>query len=70
MLDRIDIHMHIPNINILNINKHRLPEDTATIKERINMAYQMQCKRFQGLQIKSNAEADYEYFKRNSELNN
>ncbi len=63
MLDRIDIHINVPAIDILSIDKYTKSDSTKIIKEKVKNAHQIQLKRFKGLPITSNAEAGYDVLK-------
>lgn len=56
LLDRIDIHIEVPNINILAHNAQDKCESTETIKNRVLTAREMQMQRYTNLNFKSNAE--------------
>ncbi|KYW94932.1 ATP-binding protein [Ehrlichia ruminantium] len=44
--DRIDIHVEVPNINILSYNNSTITEDSRTIKERVIRARKIQSNRY------------------------
>ena len=60
MLDRIDIHLDVPNIDILNINNYKEATRTKELKERVVVARKRQLMRYKGIGISCNAEADYD----------
>lgn len=60
MLDRIDIHIEAPNINILDINEYKPSIDSQSLREQVIMARNIQAQRYKGLEITCNAEAEYE----------
>ncbi|GHM58151.1 MAG: ATPase AAA [Candidatus Mesenet longicola] len=56
LLDRIDIHVEVPNINILSYNAKDKCESTEIIKNRVLAAREIQTQRYANLNFKSNAE--------------
>lgn len=58
MLDRIDIHLDVPQVDIekLTVKEKRRSEPSKTIRERIQKARDIQTKRFLERKIRSNSE--------------
>lgn len=56
LLDRIDIHVEVPNINILPRNTKDECESTENIKSRVLAAREIQMQRYTNLNFKSNSE--------------
>ncbi|MDF1577923.1 MAG: YifB family Mg chelatase-like AAA ATPase [Desulfobulbales bacterium] len=48
LLDRIDIHVEVPAVPYKEISTTRKPEDSASIRSRVDRARQIQGKRFSG----------------------
>lgn len=58
LLDRIDIYVTVDNIDYSEFRSKRLPEDSATVRERVEKAREIQTKRFAGTEIHSNSQMD------------
>ena len=56
LLDRIDIHVEVPRVDYEKLSDHRLGEPSATIRQRVEAARQVQRQRFQGTKLTCNAE--------------
>jgi magnesium chelatase family protein len=56
LLDRIDIHVEVPAVKYRELTAHSPGEASATIRERVNRARQIQLDRFAGLRIFANAQ--------------
>ena len=56
LLDRIDIHIEIPNIKYENLNNNITPESSYSIRKRVNKARQIQLLRYKKYGIFSNSE--------------
>jgi len=48
MLDRIDIHIDVPRVDYEKLSDERLGESSAIIRERVELARQIQRQRFEG----------------------
>lgn len=55
ILDRIDIHIEVGSVNYELLRGDREEETSATIRERVNKAREIQQKRFEGTNVKCNA---------------
>lgn len=55
LLDRIDIHVEVSAINFEDIDSKTLGESSATIRERVKKAREIQLRRYDGTGIFSNA---------------
>lgn len=55
LLDRMDIHIEVQNVEYETISSKERAESSAQIKERVNKARQIQKKRFEGTGINCNA---------------
>ncbi len=59
MLDRIDIHLDVPAVAVAKLTTHpniASKEDSATVRQRVQTARDMQTKRFAGTGLTSNAD--------------
>lgn len=56
ILDRIDMHINVPAVRVDKLTKEDKAESSAKIQQRVQMAREIQTKRFKGSKIKSNAE--------------
>src|SRR3954453_7316415 len=58
LMDRIDIHIDVPAVNYKELRSNSTPEDSATIRERVLKAREVQLNRFAaaGERIYSNAQ--------------
>ncbi len=55
LLDRIDLHIEVPAVEYDDLDSRVKPESSASIKERVNRARQIQTERFRGSGIYSNS---------------
>jgi magnesium chelatase family protein len=55
LLDRIDIHIEVPQVKFREITASRQGERSAAIRERVIAARQIQLKRFSGRKVTCNA---------------
>ena len=55
LLDRMDIHIEVQNVEYETISGKGKAESSAEIKKRVNRAREIQRKRFEGTDISSNA---------------
>jgi magnesium chelatase family protein len=58
LFDRIDIHIDVPPVTPMDLNKETAKEGTKEVLERVVNARAIQTKRYEGTDIKTNAEAD------------
>ena len=56
LLDRIDIHLQVPRVDFQKLSEKRGGESSATIRERVETARQIQIKRFESNKLVSNAD--------------
>ena len=56
LLDRIDIHLKVPRVDYQKLSEKRSGESSATIRDRVEAARQIQIKRFSGTKLVSNAD--------------
>ena len=56
LLDRIDLQVEVDNISYDELTSDELREDSATVKERVNMARKIQRNRFSEYKLNTNAE--------------
>jgi magnesium chelatase family protein len=49
LLDRIDIHIEVPQVNYQMLSSDRLRESSEYIQTRVEAARQIQCERFSGM---------------------
>lgn len=56
LMDRIDIHVEVPRVDYEKLSDHRLGEPSATIRQRVEAAREIQRQRFQGTKLTCNAE--------------
>ena len=55
LLDRLDIHIEVPQVEFSRLSADEKGESSADIKKRVNRARKIQQKRFEGTNIKCNA---------------
>ncbi|MBQ6874360.1 MAG: YifB family Mg chelatase-like AAA ATPase [Clostridia bacterium] len=55
LLDRLDIHVEVPQVDFKKLSDDEKGEPSAVIRERVNAARKIQQKRFEGTSIKCNA---------------
>lgn len=68
-LDRIDLHIQIPRVNINKLTNTNESESSESIRDRVLCARQIQVKRFNATDIFTNAEMTSEYIKKYCKLN-
>ncbi|MBI4136933.1 YifB family Mg chelatase-like AAA ATPase [Candidatus Roizmanbacteria bacterium] len=56
LLDRIDIHLHCPELTPDELSRIKPGEKSSIIRNRVEKARELQRKRFQGTKLQSNAE--------------
>jgi magnesium chelatase family protein len=56
LLDRIDIHLEVPRVEIDKLSSKRVGESSEKVRQRVGAARDIQRKRFRGLRIKTNSE--------------
>lgn len=56
LLDRMDIQLEVPTVKYAELNDKIIPESSEKIKERVNIAREIQLKRFKNDSIFSNSE--------------
>lgn len=56
LLDRIDIHLDIPAVEVEKLTGDDIPEDSKTIRNRVEKAREIQQKRFKGSTVITNSE--------------
>lgn len=56
ILDRIDIHIDVPNVEYEKLNNNIKSESSAIIKERVNKARKVQIERYKEYKVLSNAD--------------
>lgn len=55
MLDRIDLHVEVPPVNYTELSSVSKEESSAQIRERVNMAREIQNERYKGTPVTCNA---------------
>ncbi len=55
LLDRIDIHVEAPALSVAELRTERAAEPSATMRERVEVARQLQLIRFRGTKLTTNA---------------
>ena len=55
LLDRIDIHVEVPNVQYKDLTSNSTCESSEEIRERVTKARKVQLKRFQGLKYSTNS---------------
>ena len=55
LLDRIDLHVRVPSVEYEAMRRKSTPEDSATVRARVNAARVIQQKRFAGTSVSCNA---------------
>ena len=56
IIDRIDLHVEVPRINLEKINREKNPENSALVRKRIEAARNIQAARFKKQNFSTNAE--------------
>ncbi|KUK10556.1 MAG: Mg chelatase subunit ChlI [Clostridia bacterium 41_269] len=73
IMDRIDIHIEVPKLKYKDLKNDKKSESSEKIRERVTAARNIQRKRYQGLNISSNAELEgkmvYQFCKTTMEAN-
>ena len=69
LLDRIDLHVEVPRLSYEKLTKEVQAESSASIRERIVLARQIQAKRLTGTGRYVNAELGNKQMKKHCELN-
>lgn len=64
LMDRIDIHIEVPAVRYRDLTAETPAEDSATIKERVNRAREIQRERFSGKKIYCNAQMTPRHLKK------
>ena len=68
LLDRIDLHIEVDEVNYDDLSSGELAESSAAVRERVNVARGVQTKRFAGTSIYSNSKMTSEMIKKYCEL--
>lgn len=68
LLDRIDLHIQVPRISFEKISSLSPGEDSATVRQRVQSARDMQLKRFADLDISANAEMSSPLVKKHCQI--
>ncbi len=55
LLDRLDLHIEVAPVEFKHLSNGQKTESSASIKERVNMARKIQTKRYEGTNIRCNA---------------
>ena len=55
LLDRIDLHVRVPSVEYEAMRRKNTPEDSATVRARVNAARALQQKRYEGTGVSCNA---------------
>lgn len=63
LLDRIDIHLEIPEVSFGDLTKTTSGETSSVIRQRVDKARLRQARRFKGLQISTNGEMTTKHVK-------
>ena len=63
LLDRIDLHVHVPRVKYEKLSSEAVAEPSAAVRERISQARQIQKNRFRSLGINSNSEMRLKHIK-------
>ena len=64
LLDRLDIHIEVPQVSFDELSDKEKGEPSAMIKARVNTARNIQTRRFEGTSVKSNAHMTAEMTRR------
>ncbi|MBR5497550.1 MAG: YifB family Mg chelatase-like AAA ATPase [Clostridia bacterium] len=64
LLDRLDIHIEVPQVSFDELSDKEKGEPSALIKARVNTARNIQTRRFEGTAVKSNAHMTAEMTRR------
>ncbi|PIR37689.1 MAG: AAA family ATPase [Alphaproteobacteria bacterium CG11_big_fil_rev_8_21_14_0_20_39_49] len=60
LFDRIDIHIEVPPVTPMDLSKEPAKEGSAEVLQRVKTARAIQAKRYEGLNITTNSQADGE----------
>lgn len=55
LMDRIDLHVEVDSVSYEDLNSQKNSENSASIRERVNKAREIQNQRFKGLKVHNNA---------------
>ena len=69
LIDRIDLCVHMNQVTYFQLEKEEQPEDSLTIKERVNRAVQIQRERYANEKFKFNSQLSGENIKKYCKLN-
>lgn len=64
IIDRIDLHIEVPRLNLINLETNNNNETSLTVRQRIERARSLQIKRFAGLPFLTNAEMNSQLVKK------
>ncbi|MCP4267508.1 MAG: YifB family Mg chelatase-like AAA ATPase [Candidatus Brocadiaceae bacterium] len=70
LLDRIDIHVEVPNVQYKDLTSNSTCESSEEIRTLVTKAREMQLKRFQGLKYSTNSRMSTKTIKKHCELDN
>ncbi len=70
MLDRIDIHVEVPNVQYKDLTSDSTCESSEEIRERVTKTRKIQLKRFQGLKYSTNSRMSTKAVKKHCLLDN
>ncbi len=56
LLDRFDLHVEVPPVGYSDLNAHEPAENSASIRDRVNAARQVQLDRYTGTRIRTNSQ--------------
>lgn len=56
LLDRFDLHVEVPPVGYIDLNTKEPSENSASIRERVNTARQLQLERYAGTRIRTNSQ--------------
>lgn len=68
IMDRIDLHVEVDNVDYDDLSSTRMEESSSVIKERVNKARQIQIERFKGTNIYNNASMTNKMFNKYCKL--
>ncbi|MDA0781371.1 MAG: YifB family Mg chelatase-like AAA ATPase [Rickettsiales bacterium] len=60
LFDRIDIHIEVPPVTPMDLSKEPAKEGSTEVLQRVKTAREIQAKRYEGLNITTNSQADGE----------
>ena len=70
LLDRIDIHVEVPNVQYKDLTSDATCESSEEIREEVTKARETQLKRFQGLKYSANSRMSAKQIKKHCSLDN